>query len=472
MATVHRYFLYWLHGIFFSKQNHLLFRPGPAPAASLAFVLEFHRYLKESLNYPIVSLWLKKQEKSGVKPDPASDTMKLIKLRLRGLGEIPETSWIEIAPGLNLLQVRSAPRKTALIDALATINPPYPCELVDPFGDLPRQITRQGYTRRVVPHKRTIAIAVFNSAPDLVAELAEISPALYETDLIEVGRRLDYSRWINFIELASSTRWGDIADEADSVLAISAPASDRAERLRRRLDTLTSTDRIKGELMSELADYLKAAATEAPADEKTRLTELRHRVLRARHFATARTIVGQWLPLLAVIDLEDLPFWRFGVLHTAPGVRLPPALSHLVERLRNTLDAADAPAAEELLRRLQLELDRQAPLPALHVQRRQNLPTAGIRAADGSLLSIDGLAPPERLVACCKLIIALSAVLLRSPPILLFSLPNRASLGEDQDLLASRITELADSCQSLCVTTDRHLFPDHDAIFVDDQPRS
>jgi hypothetical protein len=398
--------------------------------------------------------------------------MELIKLRLRGLGQIPETNWVEVTSGLNLLQVRSVPRKAALIDALATINPPYPCEHTDPFGDLPLQISRQGYTRRIVPHKRTIAITVFNSAPGLIQELASISPVLYETDLIEVGRRLDYSRWINFIELASSTRWGDIAAEVDSVLAASAPASGNEERLRRRLGTLASTDRIKGELMSELADHLKTAAAEAPAAEKTRLTELRHRVLRARHFATARTIVEQWLPLLAAIDLTDLPFWQFGDVRPAPEVRLPPPLSHLLEKLRNVLDTADAAAAEEVLHRLQVELDRQGPTPALHVRCRQHLPTVEIKAANGGLRSIDGMAPLDRLTACCRLLIALSTVLLRSRPILLFSLPSQASFREDRDLLASRIIDLSDTCQCLCVTTDRRPFPNHDVMFVDNQPRS
>jgi hypothetical protein len=117
--------------------------------------------------------------------------MILAKLRLRGLGGIPQTGWIEVAAGLNLLEAQNTAQQTALVDALATINPPYKCRDVDPFGDLPRQITRRGRTRRIVPHKRTIAIGVFNSNPDLVQELAKISPVLYETDLIEVGRLID-----------------------------------------------------------------------------------------------------------------------------------------------------------------------------------------------------------------------------------------------------------------------------------------
>jgi hypothetical protein len=72
--------------------------------------------------------------------------MILVKLKLRGLGEIPRTDWIEVAAGLNLLEVESGAQLRGLVDALTTISPPYQCREVDPFGDLPRRISRQGRT--------------------------------------------------------------------------------------------------------------------------------------------------------------------------------------------------------------------------------------------------------------------------------------------------------------------------------------
>lgn len=399
------------------------------------------------------------------------DAMILVKLRLRGLGEIPETDWIEAGPGLNVVQVRTAAQQTALIEAVATLNPPYRCREVEPFADLPRQITRRGYTRRVVPHKRTIAIGVFNSEPGLVQELAEISPILYETDLIEVGRRLDYSRWVNFIELASSTRWGDIAAEVDDLLATPGLVFGNLEHLRRRLDTLTPTDRIKGEIMADLAACLEAAAAGATPGDRDRLTGLLHRVLRARHFAAARKVVKKRLPLLAALDLDRLPSWRFGSLHPGRESCLPPALTLLLETCKSTVQNADAAAAQQLLQRLQQELSRAGATPAVVVQRQQQQLRVGVTAANGRLQLIDELAPGDRLAACCRLLSALSTVLLESPPILLFSLPNRENSDDDRAALAGRITELTGFDQWFCVTTDTHLFPEQAVIPVGDQAR-
>ena len=80
-------------------------------------------------------------------------------------------------------------------------------------------MTQNGHTRRINPAKRTIALAVFNATPDLVQELSSIGDWFYETDRIEVGRRFDYSRWINFVELASSTRWSEISSDIEDLLA-------------------------------------------------------------------------------------------------------------------------------------------------------------------------------------------------------------------------------------------------------------
>ncbi len=398
--------------------------------------------------------------------------MILVKLRLRGLGEIPQTEWVEVAAGLNLLEAQNTAQQRALVDALATINPPYQCREVEPFGDLPRQISRQGRTRRIVPHKRTIAIGVFNSNPDLVQELAKISPVLYETDLIEVGRRLDYSRWINFIELASSTRWSEIAAEVDALLTTGGLDPGSAGQLRRLTETLAPTDRIKGELMTELAACLEAATTGAATDERDRLIDLLHRVLRARHFTKARAVVEKRLPLLAALDLGRLRSWRLRRLSSGPQACLPPALSLLIETFERTLHASNATAANQLLHRLQRELDRQGATPTLRVQRHQQMLTVEIIAADGRQRPVDESTPLERFTVCCRLLVALSTVLLGNRPILLLSLPSRENTPEDHDGLTGRITELADSCQCLCVSTGTHLFSEIEAIPVSNSPPS
>jgi hypothetical protein len=394
--------------------------------------------------------------------------MKLVKLKLRGLGEIPETDWFEISPGLNLIQVRTASRQAALIEALQTINPPYHCREFKPFADLPRQITSQGHARRVAPHKRTIVLGVFNSSPELVQELATISPLLYETDLIEVGRRLDYSRWINFIELASSTRWEEIASEISALIAKPGPLPGNVDTLPNLLGTLAPTDRIKGAVMTELADAIEAARADAAPADRAQLTDLLHRIRRAQHFAAARAVIKARLPLLAAVDLNRLPSWRFGSLFPQSSAHLPPTLCFLLERLHSNLQASSLPTRNDLLTRLHQELSCRQGRPEVAVRQQQHHLAFGVPAAGHQLQPIDELDPLDRLDVCCRLITALSAVLLNNQPILLVSLPERMT-EENRDRLAQLLMEPAKAGQCLCAGTDGWSIPGIEPIIVDDQ---
>jgi len=224
--------------------------------------------------------------------------------------------------------------------------------------------------------------------------------------------------------------------------------------------------------MTELAACLEAAATAAATDERDRLIDLLHRVLRARHFTAARAVVEKRLPLLAALDLGRLRSWRLRGLSSGPQVYLPPALSLLIETFERTLQASNTTAANQLLHRLQQELDRLGTRPTVRVQRHQQMLTVGIIAGNGWLQSIDESAPLERFTVWCRLLVALSTVLLDNRPILLLSLPRRERTTEDHDALAGRITEQADSCQCLCVTTGTHLFPEIETIPVSNSPPS
>ncbi len=195
--------------------------------------------------------------------------MKLIQARIRGFGTLEESRWFDLGPHLNLFQFTDQNRKDVpflgknFLRILQTINPTYELQTVKPFADFPKFTRQDGYTRRVIPTKRTVALAVFSATPKLVKELAAVSEWLYETDRIEVGRRLDYSRWINFVELASSTRWSEISADMLKLLG-------QAQRLTPNLatppadiiQTLKPTDRIKNELQDQLAHWLQSLPSE------------------------------------------------------------------------------------------------------------------------------------------------------------------------------------------------------------------
>ncbi len=156
--------------------------------------------------------------------------MNLIKMKIRGLGTTPETHWLDIGKGLTLFHLPGPETAKAFIKAIQTINPPYHCRTQKPYSDMPKTIKDNGHTRIIKSQKRTVSIGVFTSTPPLVEQLAACSPLFYETDRIEVGRRLDYSRWINFIELASSTRWSEISEEIKELYYTWSSDLDRCEK--------------------------------------------------------------------------------------------------------------------------------------------------------------------------------------------------------------------------------------------------
>ncbi len=183
--------------------------------------------------------------------------MKLIKARIRGLGRTMESRWFALTPHLNLFHFPDDDGRAGFFQALETINPPYSCQSVQPFADFPRFNKHQDHARKVVAGKRTVALAVFNSTPNLVADLAAITPLLFGTDRIEVGRRLDYSRWINFVELASSSRWSEISTDLGRLLDLTrtlAPA--KASELAEIITPLRPSDRIRNDLQKRLTDWL------------------------------------------------------------------------------------------------------------------------------------------------------------------------------------------------------------------------
>ncbi|MEE4241015.1 MAG: hypothetical protein V2I36_06085 [Desulfopila sp.] len=224
----------------------------------------------------------------------------LSNVRIRGLGNVIESQWFEVGSSLTFFAVPESFNRQGFLEALQTINPPYNIEKIDPFRNYPT-ITRQGkFQKRVRPHRRTIAYAIFTAQPLLVEELAEITPHLYEADRIEVGRRFNYSRWVNFVEIAGSSRWSEISREVLSLASENSllfPAS-RMDQL----NILKETDRVEDDLREYLNAVLLQMLQSESQQKKGKLHELRFAVQRQKHFANARKYVKEQLPLFHLID--------------------------------------------------------------------------------------------------------------------------------------------------------------------------
>lgn len=229
----------------------------------------------------------------------------LSKVRIRGVGDVIDSRWFDIGQRMTCFALPQDFNRTGFLRALQTIKPPYDCHEQQPFKDYPL-ITRQGkYQKRVRPNRRTIAFTIFTAEPDLVLQLSALSPDLYETDRIEVGRRMDNTRWINFVEIASSTRWSEVQQQ---ILALMAQFSEPSlEGLYETLSTLKGTDRLKGELREQVDEWLgKTADRVNDAERRERVEQLRFIVQREIHFDRAKEMIVAYLPYFHIIDSSSL----------------------------------------------------------------------------------------------------------------------------------------------------------------------
>lgn len=229
--------------------------------------------------------------------------MKLLQAKVRGTGPLIDSNWFQLSSGLNLFHFKNRETGTLFLRGLQNLNPlslPSSRELL---ANLPLFEKRGKYTRHIQAHKRTAILGVFATNSSLVGELGELDNNLYETDRIEVGRRLDGSRWMNFVELSSSTRWNEIKKELDRLFQYlpeqpSNLKGDAQDFLAARKDC----DRVRGEIMHQTLIYLEQVIKEGRESGMYQTTV--ERVLRADHFLQAREVVFERLPLMIYFNSE------------------------------------------------------------------------------------------------------------------------------------------------------------------------
>ncbi|MGD9949982.1 MAG: hypothetical protein AB7U29_16110 [Desulfobulbus sp.] len=224
--------------------------------------------------------------------------MHLLKFRIIDHPTFHNTSWINVGDRINILAPPTIKQAQALLESLQAINPPYDCCQVEPFADFPAYSQTHIYNRKIIPAKKTAAIAIYAAAPALIEALAAIDPLYFETDRIEVGRRRDYSRWMNFVELPASARWNEIAEIVRTLLPHLAPeAGPWRDSFQKMIRSWQDTDRLRGERAHQLSIQLRHLQILLPPQYQDQLDWCCQRVDLATHFLQAKAVVATGLPI-------------------------------------------------------------------------------------------------------------------------------------------------------------------------------
>lgn len=236
--------------------------------------------------------------------DPGLKNMKLIKFRIRSLEGMADSDWLSAGSGATVLHAESGYSASAVLRTLQHINPACDEFVREEIAGSLKHVKQGEYLRKILPTKRTAALAVFAADIGLVQDLSEVDPDLLETDRIEVGRRLDYSRWLNFVEIASSTRWGQIVNHMQALRQARS-----AQRLPRDLppdaSCLALTDRIRGDVADALMQWLAETEERVGPECAATISFCRQAVERNERFARARQLVAARLPRFISLQPGD-----------------------------------------------------------------------------------------------------------------------------------------------------------------------
>ncbi|MGB3209976.1 MAG: hypothetical protein WBB19_04640 [Desulforhopalus sp.] len=389
--------------------------------------------------------------------------MKIIQARIRGLGTFMESSWFDLNPHLNIFQFPEQKYGRSFLRIIQTINPTYAIKSLEPFSDFPKYSDQNGHTKRLNPAKRTVALAVFSATPSLVKELADVDDLLYETDRIEVGRRLDYSRWINFVELASSTRWSEISDDIQTLLNRTQHlVPDQASAVSDIIKDLKPVDRIKDTLQNQLVNWLQNLPPEIQKDSAQLIETTTTAVLRAEHFHAARNIVRNRLPLFVELGCPNPTpdsHQQQAVIDANRDEASPQHLLDLISRRVESLGGTSNKEVQIFLNELNERLEAlQFTDMSLRIDRTK---TGDVQLTGDNLHYDDDepLSSLRQMQAKACLAIAFSRTAYRTEPILLFTGPDQSLPDTLHGQLADFIINISNTCQCLYSFSGTDIFP-------------
>ena len=260
--------------------------------------------------------------------------MQLLQAKIRCLQRIPDSGWFGLGPGLTLVQGSDKRIVSTLLRSLETLNPLYDCETTAPLERALDAWEQGAYLRKVMPAKKTAVFTIFAADPELVKALSLLEDSLIQTDRIEVGRRLDYSRWISFIELSASARWSDIAEAMQRLRA----DIDRVERAaaigeESFIDAAKPSHRIKDELGQHCREWLLKYESRWTGSAADLFTHCLDRVNVPERFKLARRFVAEYLPPIICLnpDVELRNMYTLPELQSAAASQNP--VINLMRRL-------------------------------------------------------------------------------------------------------------------------------------------
>ena len=377
--------------------------------------------------------------------------MQLIQARVRCVQGIEDSGWFVPGRGATVVHGRSQGQAASLLRALQALNPPCDIEVLQPFSDHPQRWRQAGHSRLVIPAKKTAVFMVFAATPDQPPRLAELDDDLIETDRIELGRRLDLSRWTSFVELSAASRWRDVRADMKHLLAVVGQAGHGGEQL---LGRLQGPERLAGSIGDECLEVLAAIAPQLPVAERQRYRRCLSLVQRHTRFQQAEELVAGWIPLTIMLRPEQRLPQRLPLAALQRGVGRD---NHLPITNLLALLAADLDDGTELAEGLAKGKKRMEELAQLLYE--QGWPVPEITVAAGEVLfSRAEAATPVvqrlRLLAAVCLIAACSHP---TRPILLLDGFDRDLTGEAQAEMVRRQQQLGRWYQLIAATDDERV---------------
>ena len=143
--------------------------------------------------------------------------MKLKRAHINGYRSIRDSSEFNIEPERTILIGPNEAGKTATLKALQALNSPPGEGVFHALRDFPRADYRDVQLGQVDPKNFTVVWGVFSVDEELRAELAQINPSFGSVEEVQVGRRLDNSRWVKFEGMTRFVTWREIEKDLEQV---------------------------------------------------------------------------------------------------------------------------------------------------------------------------------------------------------------------------------------------------------------